>query len=583
MKYFPKWLRFFGAVSLVALLLLSIKFLAVPILSKASSPIDYEIWGSDQSNSRSGVEARGVSGSWIWIWDRQDLEKQLETGEPAQPIGCDGKNQTGTGPCDLYTVFPSDLIEHDTNGATGNSLADLPSFGRLHGMLPDPQNRYMNMNIFAPQGGYIGIMDGETKAAIALFRVSGTSSGRSVHMSFWNSDGSALLIANLHGKVLERIDLERDSDGKIVNATFNRSASLGFGKSLEITEQPKVYLGNNAQGQPMIGEIAGSYDPAAMGDLTPNGICKENDCPSGQNGGRANNVVICPIVSDNDLAFATFGGGGLLVANTRTTPMTIVGEYDNATINGAGCGGVQVGQDMWLNAGISASGAGANQSTFTLYTLDTEALGTTEANKPNSPKPAVIFKDDTNTATIGNATGPETNETGQLPGQTTRRDSHGMAKTLANTHVHTVDRIQNNVEVINVETGAQTTYDLTTADGQGNGLGPCQTVSVSDDPNLPGNDPAPDLLEPTPDGKYLVVALRGPIPVSVNHAAQGSCPGVGIIELTEGRASGRLVTILRSTNTVDTSPGSAPGGYDYQGTEHSDIHGAAVRRKLARN
>ena len=81
------------------------------------------------------------------------------------------------------------------------------------------------------------------------------------------------------------------------------------------------------------------------------------------------------------------------------------------------------------------------------------------------------------------------------------------------------------------------------------------------------------------EGKYLVVALRGPIPVSVAHAAQGSCPGVGMIELLDGGASGRLVGVLRTTNIVDNSPMSAPGGHEYTGSEHSDIHGASVRQK----
>ena len=37
----------------------------------------------------------------------------------------------------------------------------------------------------------------------------------------------ALLLANLHGKILERIDITRDADGNITNANFNRAASLG--------------------------------------------------------------------------------------------------------------------------------------------------------------------------------------------------------------------------------------------------------------------------------------------------------------------------------------------------------------------
>ncbi|WP_217899861.1 hypothetical protein [Nodularia sp. NIES-3585] len=551
-----------------------------PALGRNNS--QYEIWGADQSNSVSGVESRGVNGSWIWVWDSKDVEKQLKSGKEAKPLGCDGKNRPGDGPCDIRDVFPASLAEYDSSGKpTGKTLGDLPAFGRLHGMRPDPQNKYMNANIFAPNGGYVGIIDGETKEAVALFRVAGTNVGRSVHMSFWNSDGSALLVANLNGKVLERIDITRDRRGQIINATFNKSASLGVGKGMTIVEDAKVYLGSNGQGQVMIGSISGSYEEADLGDLTPNGYCKENGCTSGSNadnGGRPNNVIICPIPSDRDYDYITLGGGGLLVANIKTTPMTIVGEYGNQVVNGAGCGGVQVDNNMWLNAGVSASGAGATQSTFTMYSFNDREFDTTP-NQPNTPTPTLVYKDDTNTATIGNTVGnPEANTTGQLPGITTRRDAHGMARTLSGSHIHNVDRIQNNVEVFNTRTLRRTTYDLTSANGKGNGVGACAAASVTDDFGLPLNDPAPDLMDTTPDGKYLVVALRGPVPVSVTHAAQGSCPGVGIIELTKGGASGRLAGVLRATNTVDTAPVDAPGGHAYIGNEHSDIHDTSVRR-----
>lgn len=145
-------------------------------------------------------------------------------------------------------------------------------------------------------------------------------------------------------------------------------------------------------------------------------------------------------------------------------------------------------------------------------------------------------------------------------------------------YVHTVDRIQNVVEVFDSVTQSRIgTYDLTTMNGQGGiDLGPCLAASVADDAGLPQNDPAPDLLERTPDGRYLMIAFRGPGPVSVAHAGQGSCPGVGVVELLEGGRSGRLVGVLRSSNTVATNTVSAPGGYPYTGAERSDIHGATV-------
>lgn len=557
----------------------------------------YEVWGADQSNSVAGAPGRGTQGSLIWVWKSEDIDRQVSTGTPAEPLGCDGSNTPGAGPCDLLDVFPGTLEEHDVDGATAALLGEY-DYGRLHGALTDPQNRYVNINLFGPGNGFVGIMDGATKEAVALFRVTGTSSGQRVHMSFWNSDGSAILIANLNGKVLERIDIERDDDGRITDAVFNTNAGVGVGSSMSVSEPARVYLGANAHGNPMIGSISGNYENTDLGDLTPAGKCRENGCasgPDGDMGGRANNVIICPIISNTDNAYITFGGGGLLIADTRATPMTIVGEYGQEVINGAGCGGVQVGDAMWLNAGVSASeapGAGNVQSTFTIYTLDDSAFASVQGE--NMPMPATIYKDAdatdgnaANTATIGNIGGdPEPNLTGQLPGETTRRDSHGMTRTLSGSHVHTVDRIQNVVEVIDTGDHSRTTYDLTSANGRGQGMGACEAASVTyedgptGDAAMPSNDAAPDLMESTPDGKYIAVALRGPIPVSVTHSAQGSCPGVGIIRLLAGGKHGKLAAVLRTTNTVDDTPVSAPGGHAYTGTEHSDVHGASVRTRV---
>lgn len=236
---------------------------------------------------------------------------------------------------------------------------------------------------------------------------------------------------------------------------------------------------------------------------------------------------------------------------TDANPMTIVGEYGNEVVNGAGCGGAEANGHMFLNGGVSASGAGATQSTFTVYALPDTEFDNNFPNAPaaqNQPLPVTLFKDEANTNTIGNIDGvDDPNETGQLPSQTTRRDSHGATETIDGKYVHIVDRIQNLVEVFDAETlDRVNTYDLTTSNGELDGLfdGPCFDKSVVDDSNLPPNDPAPDLMHLSPDGKYIFVAFRGPKPVSVNHAAQGSCPGAGIIEVTEDGAGGKVKSIL---------------------------------------
>ena len=115
------------------------------------------------------------------------------------------------------------------------------------------------------------------------------------------------------------------------------------------------------------------------------------------------------------------------------------------------------------------------------------------------------------------------------------------------------------------------------ADGS-SGVGACAAVSVL---GVEPNDPAPDLFERTPDGKYLMVAFRGPAPVSVPHSSQGSCPGVGVVELQANGKFGRLIEVLRTTNTVsDSVVVSLPNGpgdpIAYVGSERSDIHGTIV-------
>eukprot|EP00986_Skeletonema_menzelii_P014889 scaffold10550_cov119-Skeletonema_menzelii.AAC.1 len=545
----------------------------------------YEVWGSDQSNSVAGETSAGVHGSFLWIWDSDDIQDQLNGGADAKPLSC--TPSAAEGPCDLLDIFPG--------VGSGAKVEDLDAFGRLHGVLPDPFNLYVTANIFAPTGGYVGVIDTATKEAIALFRVTETDAiadvGRSVHMSFFTADGSAIIIDNLHGKMIERINVTRDKKGKITDLVFDTNAGVYLGKDFTKEADATAFKGDNAFGNSLIGSVAGDYSLADTGDDTPAGKRKEWDCSEVIDedkkilgGCRPNNVPICPVTSSNNLAYVTLGGGGLFVLKLDETPMRIVGEYGNRIISGAGCGGAEAQGRMFLNGGTSASPAGATQSTFSVYAIDDSGFDTT-TNKENFPFPSQIFNDATNTNTIGNLDGTSTtNESGQLPNLTTRRDSHGAAATLDGKYVHVVDRIQNVVEVFDAITGERAnTYDLVSSDGKSGRegpAGPCLMRSVLDDKDLHLNDPAPDLMTLTPDGKHLMIAFRGPKPVTVGHAAQGSCPGVGIVELSKDGKSGKLVDVLRASNTVDTVPvETIPGGTNYAGVERSDVHGAIVVTK----
>lgn len=504
----------------------------------------------------------------------------------ALPLSC--TPNASHGPCNLLEIFPLSLSRCTPVRCTGETLEDLGGFGRLHGVIKDPFNRYVVANIFAPGGGYVGVIDAETKEGIGLFRVTGTSMAipRSVHMSFWSADGSAIIIANLNGKMIERIDVRRAEDGSITDLEFRIDAGIYLGKAFTVTDDASYFEGINAFGRPLIGSIDGSYSEADTGDFTPNMVCKESGCngPQPLGGDRPNNVPICPIPSSNNYVYATLGGGGLFVIKLDTTPMKIIAEYGSAVINGAGCAGVEAKGRVFLDGGVSASGSGATQSTFTLYAFE-EALFSANLNSApiqNYPMPIQVFKDSTNTNTIGNVDGIiDSNLSGQMPNKSTRRDSHGGWATIDSKYVHIADRIQNVIEVFDAETFEHVnTYDLVSIDGKSGRegpSGPCRSKSVLDDGNFVLNDPAPDLFEITPDGKYFAIAFRGPVPVSVPHSAQGSCPGVGIVEITEGGRAGYLIDVLRATNTVDDVPaGTISGGHNYAGAERSDVHGAIV-------
>ncbi len=539
--------------------------------------IRYELWASDQSNTVAGKTALGIDGSLMWIWKSRDVEKQLGGGPVAQPVPCAGT----AAPCDTNLVFPSGLAEYDEfNAPTGNTR---PITGRLHSAFIDPQQKYALLSFFAPGGGMVGVMDAETKEAVALFRATETGTGRTNHMSFWRFDGLAILVCKLDGRIVERIDVTRDAGGHIIALTYNMTAGLGVGKNQVTAQSPRVYLGNNAIGHPLIGSIQAGFPD--FNNLTPNGFCKENGCAGGLNGssgGRPNNAILCPIPAfDNALVYVTLAGGGLLVIDSSATPMAIVGEYGNEVINGAGCAGAQAEGLIHLDAGVSAAAAGLTQSTYAVYVLPHAGFPFAPGrNAENTPAPEVVIKDPTNTATNGNVGGTSGNLTGQIPGATTRRDAHGVVATVDEKYVHTGDRIQNKVEVVRSRGHSKqvAVYDLTSANGEGRGVGPCATASVTDDPTLPQNDPAPDLISRSPNDDYLFVALRGPAPVTANHAAQGSCPGVGVIELEQGGKSGKLAGVIRTTNTVDTAPGAPPGGHAYTGQERSDVHFVDVRR-----
>ena len=525
-----------------------------------SSAIEWEVWLSDQSNSADigTSNPTGTYGSRTLVYESRDIA--------VVPPGTYGEDHALFGPAviEATDVFPSAFAELGVN------------VERLHGMLPHPSHRFMNANFFGPSAGMIGIIDAEGQCTIAptgfklcppilggatsapmlakaLFRTTAREgSGPSNHMSFWTPDGTKLIVANLGAKLLERIDYDQVAD----TFTFNKSATLDLVGGRNLAEMEA-----EADSTLPAGRVSGQYFNF-QSTVTPSGAMKQGP-------GRPNNVVVCPVPSSNNMhACVTFGGGGLFVVDVTTEPMSIVAEYTNDVISGAGCGGEEGGGFVHLNAGVSASGTGADDSVFIMYRLPLEyPSGAQPTTMPNHPAPIKFYEEKminlADEASLG-----------------ARRDAHGMTISPARRYLYQFDRIQNNAEVFDLSKVAISadsmpldpssarvgTLDLT-------GSGHCEGdaapfVNQDGEGYMQADDPAPDFVDISPDGRRIVVAFRGPHPVTVKHVAVGSCPGFGVVTLEGDGSTGTLTHVFRTFLS------------DVTGTRNlSDIHGAAVRIK----
>ncbi len=523
--------------------------------------VEWEVWLADQSNSAdiSTETPTGTFGSRILIYEGRDIM--------AAAPGTYAEDHPEFAPTviEAADVFPHALSELGVN------------VERLHGMLPDPSHRYMNANFFGPGVGLVGIIDAEGQCtlsdngfkqcapiqggpraaeqlATALFRTTGPEgSAPSNHMSYFSRDGTKLLVANLGAKLLERIDYDQETGTFI----FNKAATLDLVGGRDLTAMEAM-----ADSTLPAGQVRGEYTNFQT-IYTPSGALKEGP-------GRPNNVLVCARSSSNNQhVYLTLGGGGLFVVDMTTEPMSIVAEYTNDVISGAGCGGEEGGGFIYINAGVSASAAGADDSVFIMYRLPLDYPdGTSPHTTPNMPPPVKFFEE----KTLG-----ITDEEGLA----SRRDAHGMVVSpTTGRYIYQADRIQNVIEVFDLgkiindpdatleeQAAAHAgTIDLTGSEwcvGEGEPF-----INQEDEGYEFNDDPAPDSVDVSPDGSRLIVAFRGPHPVSVKHAALGSCGGLGVVTLDRDGSHGTLTHVFRTFLS------------DATGTRNlSDIHMGVMRIK----
>jgi hypothetical protein len=324
--------------------------------------------------------------------------------------------------------------------------------------------------------GHVAILDARSRRPVACVRSeTGAGGARQAHAIWPTRDDRYLFVANQNGKKLERIRTDYPT------GTY--------------TQEP-----------------AATIDLAAC--TTPNGL----PCESATL--RPDNAPICPfIASDNGPLFVSLRGGGLFAVDWRTTPMSIVAEYDRTAIPANGCGFTEARGAVFGDGG---GGTAANLDQFSVFRLPMS--GYAAANPPNTPPVQRLFDDDS-----------------------PHRDAHGSEATSRERYVWVADRAANVAEVFDSSTGARVgTVDL------------ASTYSA---------DPTPDLFGTSPDRAWFFLSTRGPNPLSGDpHSSHGTDPGLLVIQVTDGGRSGQVRGLVPITNL------------DAAGVERADGHAIRVRR-----
>jgi hypothetical protein len=317
-------------------------------------------------------------------------------------------------------------------------------------------------------------MDAARRAPVGCVDV-----GEQAHAAYPSPDQKLALVANQNGKLLQRINTDYSTN----TFRLDEAATLNLATC-----------------------------------TTPSGAaCQDANL-------RPDNAPICPIIdSTSKFGFITLRGGGMLVVDVTATPMAIVAEYDKATVNPNGCGGLEVNGRMYINSG---GGTPANSLESDLYAFQVSSFST-RASAPNTPAPKTVFSYD---------------DRGFV-------DSHG-ATLVRGRFAWFADRADNSVVI--VDTRTETVINEIYLDG------------------MLSADPAPDLLDVSPGSNFVFATLRGPRPLTGNdpavNNAQGGTPGVAVIRVSPGGRTGSLMGIAKTSKVVD-------------GLEMADPHAIRVRLK----
>ncbi len=405
----------------------------------------------------------------VWLVDQSDTTG-LGYGGTLRVY--DGRDVTGV---DASRATPTDVVDLGGETAALCRASTGADPVRPHMLTFNGAETHAVLSFVA--SGHVVLLDARARRPLACVRTEpGAGGARQAHAIWPTRDDRYLLVANQNGKKLERI------------RTDYRTGSF-------------------------------VQEPAATLDLA--GCTTPSGAPCQAAGIRPDNAPICPfIASDNGPLFVSLRGGGMLVVDWQTAPMSIVAEYDLANVPANGCGFTEAAGKIFADGG---GGTATNLDQFSVLRLP--MAGYTAANPPNVPAVERLFDDDS----------PE-------------RDAHGSEATSRQRYVWVGDRDGNVAEVFDGVSGAHlSTVDLTSAFSA---------------------DPTPDLFAVSPARAWFFLSTRGPNPLSGDpHSSHGTNPGMLVVQLTQHGLSGRVRGLVPITNP------------DAAGVERADAHAIRVRRK----
>lgn len=201
--------------------------------------------------------------------------------------------------------------------------------------------------------GHVVVFDANTRQPVGCFRTEvGAGGARQAHQAIATGDDQFLLVTNQNGKKLERIRTD------YANNVFIQEPAATL--NLATCTTPN---GLSCQ------------DPTLRPDNAP--VFAFNKSAPRRRTGQSRRIGR----QLRDPAWVNLRGGGIFVVDWRTTPMSIIGEYDKANL--------PVDGGMFGQAKGRVFGTGGGPDQFTVYRLPVS--GYTASNPPNTPSPETFW------------------------------------------------------------------------------------------------------------------------------------------------------------------------------------------------